>query len=71
MILRSAILPFHWRPRLAVSLVAQQQWKPSSVSWVLAAGLVPCSDRGRESFEPAVTHGNVSEKCAEKIPYAS
>ncbi len=48
------ILPLQWRPRRAVSLVALQQPRPSLVSWELAAGPVPCSDRWRVSLEPAV-----------------
>ena len=48
------ILPLQWRLRQAVSLVALQQQRPSSVSWELAAGPVQCSDRRRVSLEPAV-----------------
>jgi hypothetical protein len=64
----SEILPLQWRQRQAVSLVAQQQRKPSLVSWELAAGPVPCSDRRRVSLEPAVqSRTEMLQKSALKI----
>ena len=48
--------------------MAQQQRKPSSVSWVLAAGLVQCSDSRRESLEPAAqSRTEMLQKSALKI----